>query len=217
MDPRDRRHPIGYREGPACRLARGAKVAFRGAGVGVIRNRPARMSEYPAHLASTVVLANGAQIVVRPIRPEDANIEQAFVRALSDESRYYRFMDMLRELSPSMLAHLTQIDYRRHLALIAVTQIAGRETQIAVGRYIAMGNDGDCEFAIVVADDWQRCGVATVIMQRLIDAARANGMRRMMGEVLSHNQKMLRFVAGLGFSIAMDAGDATLMRVTKDL
>jgi len=68
------------------------------------------MHRYPHHLVRTIHLADGTCVTLRPIRAEDAGIEQEFVRGLSDESRYYRFMDMLRELTPQMLKHLTEID-----------------------------------------------------------------------------------------------------------
>jgi len=81
----------------------------------------APMAGYPKELESEIALRDGARLRLRPIRPEDAAIEQEFVRNLSDESRYFRFSDAVRELSPRMLAHLTRVDYERHLALIAVT------------------------------------------------------------------------------------------------
>jgi len=175
------------------------------------------MHRYPYHLVRTIHLADGTCVTLRPIRAEDAGIEQEFVRGLSDESRYYRFMDMLRELTPQMLKHLTEIDYQKHMALIAVTEIDGREHEIAVGRYVAFADGITCEFAIVVGDNWQNKGIATALMQLLIEAARAYGLKKMVGEVLSSNHKMLQFVARLGFKAEMDAGDPTLMRVSKIL
>lgn len=74
------------------------------------------------------MLADGTAVSIRPIRPEDAAIEQEFVRKLSHESRYFRFMDTVRELSPRMLAHFTQVDYDRHMALTTVTERDGRES-----------------------------------------------------------------------------------------
>ena len=68
---------------------------------------------YPAHLTESLVLADSTEIVIRPIRPEDAEIEQEFVRNLSEESRYYRFISTVRELSQRMLIRFTQIDYDR--------------------------------------------------------------------------------------------------------
>jgi len=175
------------------------------------------MQPYPDHLIKTIHLGDGTRITIRPIRAEDAGIEQAFVRGLSDESRYYRFMDMLRELSPQLLKQLTDIDYHDQMALIAVTRHAGRESEIAVGRYVVFPGGEKCEFAIVVGDDWQRKGIATALMQLLIEAARRRGLRKMIGDVLASNHKMLHFVSRLGFHAEMDAKDPTQMRVTKDL
>ena len=175
------------------------------------------MQTYPAHLVQTVTLRDGARITIRPIRPEDAEIEQEFVRNLSDESRYYRFMDAMRELTPQMLAHFTRVDYDRHMALIAVTSAQGRETQIAVARYIATGEARAGEFAIVVADAWQNRGVGVVLMRALIDAARQHGIAVMFGDVLSSNYAMLAFTHSLGFRTVPDAVDPRVTRVELTL
>jgi acetyltransferase len=175
------------------------------------------MPHYPEHLIRTLTLADGTPVTLRPIRATDAVIEQQFVRNLSDEARYFRFMDMLRELSPQMLKQMTEIDYHNQMALIAVTRSHDRDTEIAVGRYVVFPNGEDCEFAIVVSDDWQRKGIARALMQLLIEAARSRGLRKMIGEVLASNTKMLHFVRGLGFHATTDPQDPRQMRVTKDL
>jgi len=175
------------------------------------------MKPYPVHLVQRVTLKDGAAITIRPIRQEDAEIEQALVRNLSDETRYFRFMDSLRELSPRMLAHFTSVDYDRHLALIAVAEGVGAETQVGVARYIAIDDPRRCEFAIVVADDWQRKGLGKRLMQALMGAARAAGMREMYGEVLATNRKMLRLVGALGFTARFAENDPRMMRVEIEL
>jgi acetyltransferase len=167
---------------------------------------------YPPHLVRQVTLADGTALTIRPIRPEDARIEAEFVRNLSEESRYYRFMDTLRELSPQMLSHFTHVDYDRHMAFIAVTGEGARETEIAVARYIVSDDATSCEFAVVVADAWQRKGVGTLLMRTLIETARAHGLRRMFGEVLAGNHKMLELMQRLGFQLKLDPGDPRLMR-----
>jgi acetyltransferase len=175
------------------------------------------MHSYPDHLVTSLILRDGTRVKIRPIRAEDADIEQAFVRGLSDESRYFRFMDMLRELSPQMLKQLTDIDYHNQMALIAVTESKGRETEIAVARYVVVPGGENCEFAIVVDDDWQGKGIATPLMQSLIESARQRKLRNMIGIVLTSNHRMLHFVSRLGFHAAMDPEDPTQMQVTKDL
>lgn len=172
---------------------------------------------YPSHLVQRVTLADGTVATIRPIRPEDAGIEQEFVRNLSDESRYFRFRDALRELSPRMLAHLTRVDYDRHLALIAVTGHGGREIQIGVARYVVAAGHRCCEFAIAVADDWQRKGLGSRLMEALEAAARAAGLREMYGEILAGNRKMLEFTARLGFQARADGSDPGVLRVEKTI
>lgn len=172
---------------------------------------------YPSHLLQRLTLRDGTAVTIRPIRPEDEGIEQEFVRNLSDESRYFRFRDGVRELSPRMLTHLTRVDYERHLALIAVTEQGAREIQIGVARYIADADRSRCEFAIAVADGWQRRGLGTRIMEALMAAARSAGMREMYGEVLAGNRKMLEFAAKLGFRARADESDPRLLRVEKAL
>jgi acetyltransferase len=174
-------------------------------------------NQYPAHLVKRLTLPDGTAITIRPIRAEDAAIEAEFVRGLSEESRYFRFMDSVRELSADMLARFTRIDYDRHMALIATTAAGGREIQIAVARYVVGPADTECEFAIVVADAWQRRGVGGLLMRELMAAARLKGLTRMYGEVLAGNRKMLEFITRLGFDATHDPQDPRLMRVEKRL
>jgi acetyltransferase len=172
---------------------------------------------YPAQLVQLVTLRDGATVTLRPIRPEDAAIEADFVRNLSDESRYYRFMDHLRELPPKMLSHFTEVDYLDHMALIATADDHGTEKQIGVARYILIPGTLQCEFALVVADEWQRHGVGTLLLQQLIAAARVRGLTLMFGEVLPANNKMLALTRRLGFSSSFDVGNMPMMRVEKTL
>ena len=175
------------------------------------------MQPYPSNLVQKLTLGDGTAVTLRPIRPDDAELEQAFVRNLSDESRYYRFMDTVRELSPQMLSHFTRVDYDRHMALIAVADCDGRETEVGVARYFAGDDRRRCEFAIVVADGWQRKGLGTRLMQALMAAARDAGVVSMEGEVLASNHKMLQFTAGLGFKAHFNEQDPRVMRVVASL
>ena len=144
-------------------------------------------------------LAGGERVKVRPIRSADAAIEQAFVRGLSRESRYTRFMGEVAELSPEMLARFTQIHYPHDLALIVTVPDGAGEKEIAVARYIALPAAGACEYAIVVADAWQGHGVGYRLMECLIGFARRGGFERMEGYVLATNQKMIELMRSLGF------------------
>ena len=156
---------------------------------------------YPSHLVSHWQLPNGTDMVIRPIRPEDAEIEQEFIRNLSQRAKYSRFMQYINELSPQMLARFTQIDYDREMALIAVVYVDGKETEIGVSRYITNPDGKSCEFAIVISDSWQQQGIAHRLMQQLIETARSHALQVMEGNVLANNREMLNLVAKLGFSI----------------
>lgn len=172
---------------------------------------------YPSHLVTDWQLPDGTEITIRPIRPEDAEMVQEFVRNLSVEAKYFRFMNTLQELSQTMLARFTQIDYDREMALIAVTEENGKEVEIGVCRY-AINPDGDsCEFALVVSDQWQHKAIGHKLMGSLMDAARARGLKTMEGEVLASNHNMLKLVATLGFAVATSVEDAAIKRVARSL
>jgi acetyltransferase len=156
---------------------------------------------YPHHLTRQRQLADGTNITIRPIRPEDAEIEQTFVRKLSPQSKYFRFMQSLNELTPEMLVRFTQLDYNRELALIAVQEKAGEESELGVARYVMNPDGRSCEFALVVADEWQHRGIGSQLMTQLMEAAQERGFSSMDGEILADNKKMLDLVKSLGFHI----------------
>jgi acetyltransferase len=172
---------------------------------------------YPAQLVSQWQLADGTDITIRPIRPEDAELVQAFVRGLSEESKYFRFMSSMQELTENMLVRFTQIDYSREMALIAVTLVQDREIELGVARY-AINPDGDtCEFALVVTDSFQGKGLGQKLMAVLMEAARSNGLSEIEGEVLSNNHNMLKLMMRLGFAIKTSEDDQSVMKVSRAL
>ncbi|WP_265947860.1 GNAT family N-acetyltransferase [Dechloromonas sp. A34] len=165
------------------------------------------MSDYPADLVRTRYLFDGSPVTIRPIRREDATMEQDFVKHLSPDSRYKRFMSTFQELPPGKLKYLTEIDYVRHLALVAVLQQDGQDLEIGVARYVANPSGNSCEFAVAIDDAWQGSGVAGILMLALIDAAKARGMESMEGFILASNDKMLKFARQLGFALHRDPED----------
>jgi acetyltransferase len=172
---------------------------------------------YPTQLVSQWQLADGTDITIRPIRPEDAELVQEFVRGLSEESKYFRFMSSLQELTETMLVRFTQIDYSREMALIAVTLVHDKEIELGVARF-AINPDGDsCEFALVVADSIQGKGLGQKLMVSLMETARSKGLSVIEGEVLSNNHNMLKLVTGLGFTIKISEEDQGIMKVSKEL
>ncbi len=172
---------------------------------------------YPRNLLQTVKLTDGTTVTVRPIRPEDADIEREFVNSLSAESRYFRFMGSMREISAELLSRFTRIDYEREMALIATIPTDAGERQIGVARYASLEQPSECEFAIVIADAWQNLGLARQLMKMLIEIARKRHFVRMHGIVLKSNARMLDFVRSQGFSLETDRDDAGLVNVSLQL
>jgi acetyltransferase len=177
---------------------------------------------YPSHLVSHWQLSDGSNILIRPIRPEDAELEQAFVHELSEESRYFRFMNSIQELSQAMLVRFTQIDYSREIALIAVTQSHNHtteqpETELGVARFATNPDGESCEFAIVIADNMHGKGLGSKLMTALMDAARERGLKTIQGEVLSQNTQMLKLMKNLKFTIENSKDDDSIKTVYKVL
>ncbi|MDH3787948.1 MAG: bifunctional acetate--CoA ligase family protein/GNAT family N-acetyltransferase [Xanthomonadales bacterium] len=172
---------------------------------------------YPIQLIKQVQLNDGTDIVIRPIRPEDAEIEAEFVRGLSTESKYFRFMNSVQELSQEMLVRFTQIDYHNEMALIAVTSGGGREEQIGVARYTTNLDKKSCEFALVVSDKWRGRGIAHHLMHRLMQVARDRDLELIEGQVLANNVKMLQLMKSLSFQISNDTDDPSVKLVVARL
>jgi acetyltransferase len=184
-----------------------------------MRSRYAHMAihPYPTDLVAKWELSDGTFVETRPIRPEDAEMEQRFVKGLSDRSRYFRFMNSVRELTPAMLMRFTQIDYDREMALVAVRGKAGEEEEIAVARYVTNPDGKTCEFAVVIADAWQRKGLGRRMLETIIAVARLRGLGVMIGHVLATNESMLGLCVRLGFRISDHPEDSTVRRATLDL
>lgn len=172
---------------------------------------------YPQELESHILLPDGSDVLVRPIRPEDARNEADFVQNLSAESKYFRFMHGLDRLTPSMLARFTQIDYDREMALVAIPPDSEEQRMMAVARYVTNADGNSCEFALTVADEWQARGVGRQLMERLMQVARERGLSTMMGEVLAQNAKMLRLCKHLGFRAMRSPEDPEVIIVTRPL
>ena len=169
-----------------------------------------------AELPSAAVLRNGSRVTVREVRPEDAPLFSAAFAELSSEARYNRFLGAVRELPPSLLDRAVNPVAERELALVAVS---GEPTGAIVGgaRYFVEGDGATCEFAITVAENCRRMGLASHMLQVLMAAARLRGMKCMRGYVLASNTPMLALARRLGFELtASDAGPAVRL-ATIDL
>lgn len=156
---------------------------------------------YPSQCERQALLRDGSTLTLRPIRPEDASALQDFVRALSRRSKYYRFFNTLHELPQKMLVRYTQIDYAREMTLVALSTVEGHPTMVGEANYATLADGQTCEFAVVVADAMAGKGLGATLMNALMDAARAYGLRHIEGEVLANNEPMLALMESLGFAV----------------
>jgi acetyltransferase len=170
----------------------------------------------PDDLAESFQPVVGTAVMLRPLRPEDIDIETAFVRALSPESRHNRLLGGTIAITREYLERLTRIDYSRDMAL-AATLMLEKEVLIGVARYVLDADDVAAEFAIVVADDWHGRGIGGRLLQRLADIARQRGVRQLYGDILSINRPMLGLVQKLGFVLSRNPDDPALTRATLEI
>ena len=162
-------------------------------------------------------LDDGKQLTLRHIGHSDAIIEQTFVRKLSVQSRYLRFHGSIKELNKKDLETFTNPDPLNAEALIILYKGEINEEEIGVARFIIDPDGKSCEFAIVVADEWQNHGLGAKLMKTLISHAQSRGIKRIHGSVLKDNSGMLQFIKGLGFEETTDPDDSSVRLVTKYL
>lgn len=175
------------------------------------------MAEYPAQLVTQRRLRDGRTVTIRPIRADDNLLEREFVQRLSGETRYLRFQKWVHSPSDRLIHFLTQVDYDRHLALVCTFEGDGGEMVVGEARFVASPDGENCELGIVIADAWQKSGIAGLLMEALFGAARARGLKQMEGQVFSTNRSMLRFVRALGFVVQPMPADRTMVRIVKTL
>jgi acetyltransferase len=144
---------------------------------------------------------NGPQLLIRPIRPEDAPLLVKLFESLSPRSVYLRFFTPLKRMDHQMLARFTQIDYDREIALIAVTESDAEESILGVARVILERNLRQAEFSVVVTDQWQGKGIGAELLKRCISIAQTRRIENVYGTVLAENTQMLKLARKLGFSI----------------
>ncbi len=160
----------------------------------------------------------GVTVTIRTMQPEDREIEQRFIRELSEQSRYYRFHSALKELSPYMLERFTHVNYPDEMAIIATVPEGGGEMQIGVARYARKPGSHTAEIAIVVADAWQERGVGTRLLVDLRRLAIDAGIRQVEASVLPDNRRMLGLARELGFSLKpLKPVDTSTIELGKEL
>lgn len=162
-------------------------------------------------------LPGGVPVVVRAIRPRDADRLQAYVRGLSHESRRNRFLGILSELAPTELARIARMDRPDALALLAFVADGHEGSIIGEAIQAIAPGSGQCEIALSVTDAWQRRGLGTRLLETMECRARMLGARFLVGDVLRTNTAMKGLARKRGFSVTSAAADARLVEIVKDL
>jgi GNAT superfamily N-acetyltransferase len=160
---------------------------------------------------SVVILPDGSEVTIRALRKEDAQLERDFIRNLSPQSRWMRFLGQIVEPSDSLIRKLTELDYQRDVAFIALSRENGVTREVGVSRYSLEPDSQSCECAVTVADAWQGRGLGTLLMRDLINMARRRGIRSMFSIDASENGRMRELARDLGFKRERDPDDPTLV------
>ncbi len=163
---------------------------------------PLAIRPYPKELEEIFLLRNECSVLLRPIRPEDELNLQAFDNSQSKEDRYKRYFAELPQFSHEQLARLTQIDYEREMAFVAVTQNAsGNEEILGVVRAQRDPDNTFAEFAMAIRSDLKGIGLGSRMLQKMIDYARGQGTQQLIGCTMLENSGMANLARKLGFSV----------------
>ncbi|MCD5314191.1 bifunctional acetate--CoA ligase family protein/GNAT family N-acetyltransferase [Kineosporia babensis] len=182
--------------------------------MGQVMNDPPARPGYPQHWEADVVLRDGATAHLRPITAEDADALQRFHMHQSPDSTYLRFFAPMPRLSPRDLHHFTNVDHRDRAALLAILG----EDIVGVGRYDRLDRGSDAaEVAFNISDAHQGRGISSVLLEHLAAAARENGIRRFVADVLPRNRKMLTVFREAGYELTSRFDDGVIeVRFTID-
>ncbi|HEU4661342.1 MAG TPA: bifunctional acetate--CoA ligase family protein/GNAT family N-acetyltransferase [Pseudolabrys sp.] len=195
--------------------ARVAVAQFESAGRGERGHPRFAVRPYPKEWEQRFALRDGTPVFIRPIRPEDARLYERFLEATTEEDLRLRFFAQVKDLSHVYIARLTQIDYARAMAFVALGQQSG--DLLGVARLHTDANYETAEFAVLVRSDLKGRGLGWLLMQRIVEYARAEGLSTLQGQVLAENATMLTMCRELGFEVAPDPHDLAMYAVRLSL
>ncbi|MCF8145825.1 MAG: bifunctional acetate--CoA ligase family protein/GNAT family N-acetyltransferase [Deltaproteobacteria bacterium] len=164
------------------------------------------ISPYPEQYEFQEVTSGGVEIFIRPIRPEDASLLLDLFDNMSMKSRYQRFFIPMKSLSNDLLIQLTQIDYDRHIALVALRREAGEDEMLGVARAIAGPDNEEAEFSVAVGDAWQGKGIGRKLLRTCLRVGKEYGIKTLYGTVLAENTQMLGLAREFGFKVTRGKG-----------
>jgi acetyltransferase len=183
-------------------------------------NPPAR--PYPAQYVSAWTAKDGTEVVIRPIRPEDESLMVAFHETLSDRTVYLRYfcsLNLARRVAHERLAHICACDYVSEMVLVAEgkDRNTGERRILAVGRVNKRKTSSDAEVALLVADPYQRLGFGTELLHRLLGIARAEGIHRIVAEMLRDNIAVQAIFKKCGFRLCLIDHELNEVQAVVDL
>lgn len=164
---------------------------------------------YPTELISECTAKDGEMITIRPILPEDEPSHAAFIKKVTKEDLYKRFFSDVGEFNHEALANLTQIDYDREMAFVAVSHKDSEDEIIGVSRALINPENTDAEFAILIRSDVKGKGLGKILMNNIIEYCKAKGTKQMSGITMPTNRGMLTLAQKLGFKVEVHFEDGT--------
>ena len=170
---------------------------------------------YPKQWERRLRLPDGTAVLTRPVRPEDEPLYVPFLNAVTPEDLRLRFFAPIKDFSHAFIARFTQLDYARAMAFIAIKEATGE--MLGVVRLHADANYERGEYAVLVRSDLKGHGLGWLLMQQIIDYARAEGLRMIEGQVLRENTTMIAMCRELGFELGADVREAELVVVRLKL
>lgn len=164
---------------------------------------PEVIGRYPHEWVEQIVLQDGTPVTIRPIVPEDAPKLQSAHKRLSTQSIYLRFLEIFSQLTDQQAREFAELDYYQRMALVAETQEADDLNLIGVARYAMLAGDerGLAECAIVVVDEYQKRGLGSLLLQRLVHYAYLHDVKVFLATVHVSNAQIMRFIQRSGFPV----------------
>ena len=166
------------------------------------------ITPYPTKYVIPWRMQDGAEVLLRPIAPEDEPLEQTMLTTLSEESLRGRFFQVIKNITHEMLTRYCNIDYDREMAIVGEVREGDERKIVGIGRLISEPDFKRGEFAVVVHDDYQGRGLGYKLVDMLIGIGHEKGLDKIYGIVLNENKGMIRICQELGFS-TKDLSDGT--------
>ncbi len=183
---------------------------FGGSGPANFAVRP-----YPSQWQRHIEVKDGWRVFVRPIRPEDEPLIHELLRHVTSQDLRLRFFAPMKEFTHEFIARLTQLDYARAMAFVALDEVTNEMVGVVRIHSDSIYESG--EYAILLRSDLKGRGLGWALMQLIIEYARSEGLKTISGDVLQENATMLEMCRGLGFDVKTDPVDPGICDVKLTL